>query len=180
MKPDPIARELGWLDPIFARPNGGLFSDKTLLSIQDELRRRWAAKNRLDLLNDLASRYGEGKVLSVVDGIIESDCRIGWHKTAQESGNELQTFIAMLWEPLRGAGFEYTMERSGKITQFGVTRCPLALLAREIGAETWLYHLACLTDEPSIQGFNPGIAFHRTQTLMQGHPVCDHRYTIKD
>jgi hypothetical protein len=71
------------------------------------------------------------------------------------------------------------MDRRGERTQFRVTRCPLAEMAREMAEEKWLYHLACLTDEPSVTGFNPGIAFERTQTLMQGHPVCDHCYTVK-
>jgi hypothetical protein len=49
-------------------------------------------------------------------------------------------------------------------------------LAKKIGAEKWLYHLVCLTDEPSITGFNSKISFRRTQTLMQGYSECDHCY----
>ena len=111
--------------------------------------------------------------------IIAEDCRKSWKKTGEESGNSLEKFIELLWGPLTGAGFAYTMDRRGERTQFRVTRCPLAELARTMGEEKWLYHLACLTDEPSVTGFNPGIAFERTQTLMQGDPVCDHCYTVK-
>ncbi len=180
MKPDPIARELSWLDGIFPRSDQNLFQDKTLRAVQSELSTRWTSENRLGLLNGLSSSFGEKAVMSVVDAIIADDCRKSWKKAGEESGNSLDRFIELLWGPLTGAGFQYTMECRGNRTQFRVTRCPLAELAREIGEEKWLYHLACLTDEPSVTGFNPGISFERTQTLMQGHPVCDHCYTVKD
>jgi predicted ArsR family transcriptional regulator len=179
MKPDPIARELAWLDDIFIRTDKSLFHNAEERAIQDELSKRWKSENRLDLLNGLAARSGEKAVMSVIDGIISSDCRASWKKTGEESGNSLTTFISLLWEPLTGAGFEYTMERKGNKTQFQVTKCPLVGVAKELGAEKWLYHLACLTDEPSVTGFNPDIAFDRTQTLMEGHPVCNHCYTVK-
>ena len=180
MKPDPIARKLSWLDPLFERSPENIFQGKTERSIQQELSKRWKSENRLDLLNGLASRFGEETVMAVIDGIIASDCRKSWKKTGEDLGdNSLSKFIELLWEPLTGAGFEYSMERRGDRTQFRVTRCPLVEVARELGAGKWLYHLACLTDEPSVTGFNPGIAFERTQTLMQGHPVCDHCYTVK-
>lgn len=180
MKPDLIARELSWLDDIFTRSVDELFQDRTGREIQRELSQNWKSSNRLDLLNGLASRFGEKAVMAVIDGIIASDCRKSWKKTADDSGNNsLAKFIELLWEPLLGHGFEYTMNHSANRTRFRVTRCPLVEIAKELGAEKWLYHLVCLTDEPSVTGFNPGIAFDRSQTLMQGHPVCDHGYTEK-
>jgi hypothetical protein len=49
--------------------------------------------------------------------------------------------------------------------------------ARELGAETWFRHLACMTDEPAVTGFNDRVVFTRTRTLMQGNADCDHCYT---
>jgi hypothetical protein len=36
--------------------------------------------------------------------------------------------------------------------------------------------LSCSRDAALIDGFNPSIAFARTQTIMEGAPHCDFRY----
>jgi hypothetical protein len=37
--------------------------------------------------------------------------------------------------------------------------------------------LSCNRDASLIEGFNPEVRFVRTQTIMQGAPCCDFRYT---
>jgi hypothetical protein len=39
--------------------------------------------------------------------------------------------------------------------------------------------LSCGRDGAMIEGFNPDIAFTRTQTIMQGAPFCNFRYELK-
>jgi hypothetical protein len=39
--------------------------------------------------------------------------------------------------------------------------------------------LSCSRDAAMIEGFNPAIAFTRTQTLMEGSAHCDFRYRIE-
>jgi hypothetical protein len=177
MRDDPVARELTWLDGIFANPeNRLLFQDGAQTEVERELSARWSGENRLELLNGLAAEFGEVAVLSVIDGVIDSNCRKDWREIGRKSGKSLANFIKLLWAPLADMGFEYTYGQEGRETRFRVTRCPVASMAREMGAEKWLYHLACLTDEPSITGFNEHIRFSRSYTLMQGHELCDHRY----
>ncbi|MFN2297748.1 MAG: L-2-amino-thiazoline-4-carboxylic acid hydrolase [Anaerolineales bacterium] len=179
MTKDFLAEHAPWLDDTFSDPhNAALFPEGQPAVIQRELAGRWKSGNRLVLLNDLAERFGEEPLLAVVDAIIADTSRRGWERTAKESGeNSLEAFIQKLWGPLPDIGFVFTSEKTGNRTQFHVTRCPLADLAKEAGAEKWGYHLICLTDEPSVTGFNPQITFSRTRTIMQGHPVCDHCYT---
>ncbi len=178
MSKDYIAEYIGWLDGMITHPeNPQLFRDEALLAIQKELADRWVNENRLELLNDLANRYGEERVLAVIDTIIDGNSRKNWAQQGKTVDNSLDNFINLLWGPLKASGFEYTYETTGNKTQFLVTKCPMVTLARLAGAEKWLYHLVCLTDEPSVVGFNDQIEFTRTRTLMQGHPDCDHCYT---
>ncbi|GAK59167.1 hypothetical protein U27_06143 [Candidatus Vecturithrix granuli] len=178
MSKDYIAEHIGWLDSILTHPeNPHLFQDDHLAVIQKELANRWIDENRLELLNDLADRFGEEDVLAVIDQIISTNCRRDWELVGKEKGNSFAQFLKILWEPLRESGFEYSYETEGNKTTFCVTKCAMYDLARKIGAEKWLYHLVCLTDEPSIVGFNNKIEFRRTRTLMQGYPDCDHCYT---
>jgi predicted ArsR family transcriptional regulator len=178
MTQDILAQHAPWLDETFTDPrNAGLFPDGAPAEIQRELAARWKKENRLDLLAGLAERYGEDPVLAVIDAIIADSSRRGWERTGKEGGdNSLETFLQKLWGPLPELGFVFTQKKTGNVTQFRVTRCPLADLAREAGAQIWFYHLICLTDGPSVTGFNPRIEFARTRTIMQGHPDCDHRY----
>ena len=47
---------------------------------------------------------------------------------------------------------------------------------RRLGLEDLGPILSCGRDGAMIEGFNPAIAFTRTQTIMQGAPHCDFRY----
>jgi predicted ArsR family transcriptional regulator len=179
MANDPVAEHVGWLDGIMTHPdNAGLFAGGKRSAVQKELAGRWTGENRLGLLNDLADRFGEAEVSAVLDAVIAANCRRDWERIGKESGdNSLDAFIRQLWGPLKDAGFEYAMEKTGRVTKFCVTRCPMYDLAKSLGAEKWFYHLVCLTDEHTVTGFNPRIKFSRTRTLMQGNPDCDHCYT---
>jgi predicted ArsR family transcriptional regulator len=178
MSQDLVAQKMSWLDRMITHPdNGTLFTDDAQLEIHKELSTRWVNENRLDLLNDLAATYGQERVLTVIDQIITAASTRDWEEAARENENTLANFIKLLWEPLLQAGFAYTYQQEGNVTRFCVTQCPIYELARQTGGEKWLYHLACLTDESSVTGFNPEIQFSRTRTLMQGCPDCDHTYT---
>jgi hypothetical protein len=178
MSKDYIAEQISWLDGVITDvENPSLFSDESQSAIQKELSDRWIEENRLELLNDLADRFGEEEVLAVIDKIIYANCRKGWEQVAKENDNSLDNFIEILWGPLQESGFEYSFGKEGNKTKFRVTQCPMYDLAKKLGAESWLYHLVCLTDEPTVVGFNRKVAFSRTQTLMQGYPECDHCYT---
>ena len=178
MSQDLIAEKLSWLDRMITHPdNASLFTDESQLEIQRELSTRWVNENRLELLNDLAGKYGQERVLAVLDQIISANSIRDWADEATRNDNSLANFIRLLWVPLEKVGFEYSFKQEGNVTKFCVTRCPLAELAKQTGSETWMYHLLCLTDEPSVTGFNSGIRFNRTRTLIQGYPDCDHTYT---
>ncbi len=178
MPKDYIAEQLSWLDGMLTHPeNQSLFKNENLAIIQKELTHRWTRENRLALLEDLAHKFGEENVITVLDQIISVNCKRDWGHIGREGDNSLHRFLQLLWEPLRKSGFEYSLVTQGNQTTFCVTKCAMYDLARKIGAEKWLYHLACLTDEPAVTGFNNRIVFSRTRTLMQGYADCDHCYT---
>jgi hypothetical protein len=178
MSQDLVAEKMYWLDQMITHPeNAALFTDASQLDIQSELSARWVNENRLALLNDLAGKYGQERVLAVLDKIIAANSKRDWAQEAEGNDNSLANFIRLLWEQLAKVGFEYTYEQQGNVTRFCVTRCPMYEIARQLGAESWMYHLLCLTDEPTVTGFNSAIRFSRTRTMMQGYPDCDHTYT---
>jgi hypothetical protein len=50
---------------------------------------------------------------------------------------------------------------------------------RDLG-EPELGLVICAGDEPAIRSFNPGLAFTRTQVLMNADEVCDHVFYVKE
>ena len=177
MTRDYLAEQVGWLDDIFTSPeNNKLFNDENLIQIQSKLNNKWKTENRLSLIKKLCKEYGEESVISVLDRIIFENCKRNWTNEGKVRTNSINNFINILWEPLKESGFLFSYETIGNITQFKVTKCPMYNLAKQINATKWFYHLVCLTDEPSIIGFNNKIEFKRTKTLMQGNSYCDHCY----
>ena len=62
--------------------------------------------------------------------------------------------------------------------EFDVTRCLYAEMYRELGYGDIGTILSCGRDFAFAKGFDPSIELRRTQTIMEGAPVCDFRYRM--
>lgn len=62
---------------------------------------------------------------------------------------------------------------------FNVTRCRYAEMYRALGLEELGATLSCNRDAALIEGFNQNLQLTRTQTIMQGAPYCDFRYSLQ-
>jgi len=63
--------------------------------------------------------------------------------------------------------------------EFKITECLWAKTFREAEAADIGYAAICYGDVASAQAYNPKMKFTRTQTLMQGHTFCNHRYVLE-
>ena len=177
---DPIARRLPWLREWFvvpesARPRLGAPGDAILAELAD----RWDAPGKLELLDALARWFGRAAVAAALEAVVAANIRRDGAAAARGRSARGPADIArVVWDPLPAQGFEFTAERGAECVRIRCTRCPHAELGRETGGSAWLFHLVCSGDGPMTEGFNPALAFHRTQTLMQGHSCCDHTYSL--
>jgi hypothetical protein len=64
--------------------------------------------------------------------------------------------------------------------EFNVTRCLYAEMYRELGYADIGTVLSCGRDFTFAEGFDPSIELKRTQTIMEGAPLCDFRYRMRD
>ena len=60
------------------------------------------------------------------------------------------------------------------------TRCNYAEMYREHGLQELGFLLSCGRDFALMEGFNPKIRFTRTQTIMEGAPFCDFRFSLEE
>jgi hypothetical protein len=61
-----------------------------------------------------------------------------------------------------------------------VTTCRYAQFYQRIGVPELGFLLTCSADFPMAEGYGAGVHLTRTQTLMQGAPYCDFKYTLKN
>jgi hypothetical protein len=70
-------------------------------------------------------------------------------------------------------------EMSESAFDFDIVGCRYAQFFKEIGEPELGFLLVCSIDDHMAVGM-PGLAFNRTQTIMQGADHCDFRYRILD
>jgi L-2-amino-thiazoline-4-carboxylic acid hydrolase len=63
---------------------------------------------------------------------------------------------------------------------FNVTRCRYAKMYRSMGLADLGGALSCNRDGAFCEGYDPRLKLERSQTLTQGAPCCDFRYTYED
>ena len=75
---------------------------------------------------------------------------------------------------------EMTMlEETDLKLSFDVTRCAYAELYEELGMKEFGCCLSCSRDAGFAEGFNPRLKLQRTQTIMEGSPHCDFRFSLE-
>lgn len=137
------------------------------------------AQQHVVLLNALKAQFGDAVMDIVERANGEHVCQTYLKMIPASNQRTIEDFIALLWEPLRQRGYEFTIARTQQGIQMTCTACPFAKLYQQIGAAEWGYRLYCAADDYLVAGFNPKIGFKRTMTLMQGHAYCDHVYYMK-
>jgi len=155
-------------------------TDAELNAIGVLRRRLIEARVVAPLLDALGERFGRDEVLAVArDVIVALATRQGAELSAHAGGCSLQHFEGTLdrWkadDALDIAVRESTAERFA----FDVTRCRYAEMYRELGIPELGAILSCNRDAALIDGFNPDVAFTRTQTIMGGASHCNFVYTL--
>ena len=94
--------------------------------------------------------------------------RVISYRTAAGQG-QMPAIRAYLIEVLQAGDTAY---------DFNVTRCRYAEMYRALGIPELGAVLSCGRDGALGEGFNTGLTLTRTQTIMEGAPVCDFRYRL--
>jgi hypothetical protein len=142
------------------------------------VRREIEARILAPVLEALGREFGRDRVIAVAREAIADVARDQGRAMAAGGDTSLPAFFAH-WEPWTrdGALTLRLIEQSETRLAFDVTRCRYAEMYRGLGIPELGEVLSCQRDGALIGGFAPDVAFTRTQTLMQGAPCCDFRYT---
>jgi hypothetical protein len=132
------------------------------------------------LFRAFAAEVGEERARAILAGVIGSLARqAGCAAAAAVGGNDLPHLKQVVQSWTEGGALELEVLRDdAEAYEFNVTRCLYAEMYRRLGIADLGPLLSCNRDGTMVEGFNPDIAFRRTQTLMEGAPHCDFRYHV--
>lgn len=142
-------------------------------------RREIEARILVPLLEALAQEFGRERVLEIARQTIIRIAREQGAQLAQSmGGNSLPHLAGSLdaWKKDDALQIE-VVEQNERRFNFNVIRCRYAEMYRALGIPELGALLSCNRDYALIEGFNPDVKLTRTQTIMEGAPYCDFRYT---
>jgi hypothetical protein len=126
-----------------------------------------------------AEELGEERAREVLAAAIR-DLALQAGCVAAKGGNDLDHLKQAVVKWTEGGALELTVLRdNAEALEFNVTRCQFAEMYHRLGLADLGPILSCGRDGAMIEGFNPEITLTRTQTIMEGAPHCDFRYTKK-
>ena len=131
------------------------------------------------LIRAFQEELGAERANAIARRAIEGIARQRGRELAGRMGrDDLEAFVEVTntWRGQGDLEIE-VLERTPTRYSFNVTRCRFAEMYRELGLADLGGILSCGRDFVLCQGFSPRIRLRRTQTIMQGAPYCDFRYT---
>jgi len=133
------------------------------------------------LIHGFADALGEAKALKTATAAIREDARKSGQVMAEKLGantlEALRQVVNEVWAE-GGAVSIRMLEASDCKLSFDVTRCCYAEMYDAMAMKDLGFCLSCSRDESFASGFNPRIHLTRNQTIMQGAPYCDFRFTL--
>lgn len=132
------------------------------------------------LIRGFMEECGGQKAMVRAGRVIQDLAREAGCKASETLGSNSLSDLASLMESWSDGGLlvEEILEKTNRTYFFNVTRCRYSELYEDLGIREFGYTLSCCRDEPFIKGFNPLIKFQRTQTIMEGAPICDFRLSL--
>jgi hypothetical protein len=101
-----------------------------------------------------------------------------WGKTYGRDLAGLKDVAEKVWAG--GGSLEVNViAASDERLDFNVTRCRYAEFYKDLDLADLGYLVHCNRDHAMIDGFNPELKLTRTQTVMEGAPHCDFRFSKK-
>ncbi|MHA2424248.1 MAG: L-2-amino-thiazoline-4-carboxylic acid hydrolase [Candidatus Thorarchaeota archaeon] len=106
--------------------------------------------------------------------LAENVCKNARNWAKEKGISTAEEIVQNMWEGWDEG--EFTIERTESGIQIHCTGCPIADAYRSIGEIELGVLFQCNEDPHIVRGINPGMAFRRTKTLMEGDDCCDHYY----
>jgi len=129
----------------------------------------------VDTIRAIQQAYGQQAVDALRARHLQGAIDWGMRAGATAGDRSLRGYCRALEQGCRGSQEWEKLEDTESRQAYRFTHCLWADVFVPLGAADIGFWI-CEADGPAAAAFNPRIRFRRTQTLMQGHPYCDHVY----
>ncbi|MBU2548753.1 MAG: L-2-amino-thiazoline-4-carboxylic acid hydrolase [Proteobacteria bacterium] len=145
------------------------------------VRREIEALIAAPLIQAYADVLGEERALAIAEGVVKDLARGQGRDLARLAGGDsLEHLIQGMAAFSSGGAHEIEpLEGGPNRMDWNTTRCRYAEMYQRHGLERYGYLLSCGRDFALFEGFNPAMKLARTQTIMEGHDLCDFRLELK-
>ena len=156
-------------------------SDLALNDVGVLRRRAIEARILAPVIDALGAELGHERVRAVVREVVTRIAKEqGAALAAAAGGCSLAHFERSLANWTKDDALQLrVIESPDETLAFDVVRCRYAEMYRALGVPELGALLSCSRDGALTDGFNPAVELTRTQTLMQGAPLCDFRYRLR-
>ena len=143
-------------------------------------RRKIEAGVLIPMVQAFQRAIGKERANQVAREVIVELARKDGAQWAQQFGGDLPGMekVSAVWAGGGSLGIEPVGKSSDRL-DFNVTRCQYAEFYKSLGLPELGYLFHCNRDFAMVEGFAPGLALQRTQTIMQGAAHCDFRFARK-
>ncbi|MDD2696130.1 MAG: L-2-amino-thiazoline-4-carboxylic acid hydrolase [Anaerolineales bacterium] len=144
-------------------------------------RREVEARLAAPLLEAFARQLGRKKAVATLRQVVVDIARAQGAELARQIGGSSLAHLAAsfeAWMKDDAMRMEVLVHDEGRFF-FNVTRCRYAEMYAALGMTDLGAVLSCSRDVGLVAGFNPAICLERAQTIMEGAPFCDFRYTLQ-
>jgi hypothetical protein len=143
-------------------------------------RRKIEAGVLIPIVRAFQHAIGTERANEIAREVIMELARKDGERWAQQFGTDLVAMaqVVSVWADGGSLDIE-PVDRSAERLDFNVVRCQYAEFYKELGLPELGYLFHCNRDFGMVEGFSPGLALKRTQTIMQGANHCDFRFVRK-
>ncbi len=132
------------------------------------------------LLRGFIDEIGYERAMQVALAAIQEDATLAGKAMAEKYGGngvkELARVLKEVWAEEDALEFTILEETDDRLS-FDVRRCRYAEMYERLGVKEFGGCLSCSRDATFIKGFNARMKLIRTQTIMEGAPTCDFRFS---
>lgn len=133
------------------------------------------------LIGRYAVTLGRPQAIAIARDAIQRLAESAGRQTAISLGShsleDLEQVVREVWAREDALQLSFIDTTRGRLA-FDVQRCRYAELYDRLGIREMGVHLSCCRDAAFARGFNAAIQMERTQTIMEGAPSCDFRFTL--
>ncbi|MCG8400614.1 MAG: L-2-amino-thiazoline-4-carboxylic acid hydrolase [Firmicutes bacterium] len=162
--------------------NGTLSNTKIVSKISHVGCREIQAPLMVTLIKGFGQEMGLKRALETATRILEEDAANAAHKLASQYGGNSMSHLARIIREVwaeDGALVMNVLRETDSSFDFNVTWCGYADCYQRLGLIEFGVCLSCCRDKPWTVAFNPRIVLTRSQTIMEGAPYCDFRFSYK-